>query len=107
MDVPWAYGCHMASRNPILDVPLSEVMRKEIALSLQHVLHIYTVGNFLQAWANPRNHRNIEQLFDTPEQARHAAAVCAAWLGARSAFTPVPMPVLGWWRDDPVPAMAS
>ncbi len=87
-------------KNPILNVSLTEVMRSEIALSLQHVLRIYTVGSFLQAWSNPRNHKSIEQLFDTPQQARHAAAVCAAWLGARSAFAPVPMPVTGWWRKD-------
>ena len=36
-------------RNPILDWPLTTVMRQEIALPLQHVLHVYTVGNFLAA----------------------------------------------------------
>jgi hypothetical protein len=91
------------SRNPILNVPLSQVMRSEIALPLEQVLHIYTVGSFLQAWANPRNHKSIEQVFDTPQQARHAATVCAAWLGARSAFTPLPTPVTGWWRPDERP----
>jgi hypothetical protein len=90
----------MRHKNPILTVPLSEVMRSEIALPLQHVMKIHTVGGFLQHWANPRNHRSIEQIFDSPEQARHAAAVCSAWLGARSAFTPVPLPVGGWWRND-------
>jgi hypothetical protein len=75
-------------------------MRTEIALPLQHVLRIYTVGAFLQAWANPKNHRSIEQVFDTPEQARHAVSVCAAWLGVRSAFTPMPSPATGWWRAD-------
>jgi hypothetical protein len=87
-------------KNPILNVTLNEVMRPEIALPLQHVLRIHTVGGFLQAWSNPKNHRSIEQIFDTPQQARHAAAVCAAWLGARAAFTPVPQPVSGWWRRD-------
>ena len=43
------------SVNPILDVPLTDVMRLEIALPRQQVLHLYTVGAFLQAWANPRN----------------------------------------------------
>ena len=81
--------------NPILNVPLNQVMRSEIALPLQQVLRIYTVGSFLQAWANPRNHKNIERVFDSPQQAQHAASVCAAWLGAESAFARVPNPVVG------------
>ena len=90
----------MRHKNPILSVPLTEVMRPEIALPLQHILRIFTVGGFLRSWANPRNHRSIEQVFDSPEQARHAASVCSAWLGARSAFTPVPELAGGWWRAD-------
>ena len=82
-------------RNPILDLPLSEFMRTEIALPLQHVLKLYTVGSFLNAWRNPKNHRSIEQVFDTPQQARHAVAVCAAWLGVQSlASQPSVSP---WW----------
>ena len=86
------------TKNPVLDVPLNQVMRDQIALPLQHVLQIYTVGGFLKAWKNPRNHRSIEQVFDSPQQARHAAAVCAAWLG-------IPIkaqsnPAMGWWRGD-------
>jgi hypothetical protein len=69
-------------------------------MPLQQVLQLYTVGGFLRAWASPRNQKSIEQLFDTPGQARHAAAVCAAWLGARSAFTPAPSTACGWWRAD-------
>ena len=86
------------SKSPVLDVPLSSVMRPEIALPLQHVLQLYTVGNLLKAWRNPTNHRSIEQVFDSPEQARHAVAVCAAWLGIqiRAAHEPVP----AWWRGD-------
>jgi hypothetical protein len=87
------------SRNAILDLPLGQIMRSEIALPLQQVLQIYTVGNFLKAWRNPRSQRSIEQVFDTPQQARHAVAVCAAWLGieSRAAVGPVPG---GWWLPD-------
>jgi hypothetical protein len=84
-----------SSRNPILDIPLLDVMRYEIALSLRQILNIYTVGNFLSAWGNPRNHRSIEQVFDSPEQAHHAATVCAAWLGIRISVAHDPN--LGWW----------
>src|ERR1700733_6252800 len=88
------------SKNPILSVPLTDVMRSEIALPLQQVLQIYTVGGFLAAWANPKNQKSIEQVFDSPQQARHAATVCAAWLGVRSAFVPAPISLLQWWRTD-------
>jgi hypothetical protein len=93
------------SRNPILDLPLSSVMRSEIALPLQHVLHIYSVGSFLKAWRNPKNQKSIEQVFDSPEQARHAVSVCAAWVGVRSAIT-LPMTV-GWWSDDQTPTLPA
>jgi hypothetical protein len=83
------------AKNPVLDLPLGDVMRSEIALPLQHVLHLYTVGNFLSAWRNPRNHKSIEQVFDSPEQAHHAVAVCAAWLGINGAVGNDPK--LGWW----------
>ena len=86
------------NRNPILDLPLTDVMRQEIALTLQHVLKIYTVGNLLKAWRNPRNQKNIEQVFDSPEQARNAVAICANWLGVRTLATH--KPVDGWWRSD-------
>jgi hypothetical protein len=85
----------MPDRNPILDVPLMDIMRSEIALPLQQMLHLYNVGSFLKAWGNPKNHRSIEQVFDSPEQAHHAAAVCAAWLGVRIAVGHDPN--LGWW----------
>ncbi len=87
------------SKNPVLDLPLSDVMRSEIALPLQHVLKLYNVGSLLNAWRNPKNHRSIEQVFDSPQQARHAIAVCAAWLGVQTLATPNPVPA--WWvRDD-------
>ena len=86
------------SRNPILDLPLSEFMRSEIALPLQHVLKLHTVGSLLNAWRNPKNHRSIEQVFDTPQQARHAIAVCAAWLGVQTLAAPEVVPA--WWHGD-------
>ena len=70
-------------RNPILDLPLTAVMREEIALPLQQLLQINTVGALLVAWRCPSNHESIEDLFDTPQQARNAVAVCATWLGMR------------------------
>lgn len=86
-------------RNPVLDLPLVSVMRSEIALPLQHVLHIATVGSLLRAWRSPKNQESIEQLFDSPEQARHAVATCAAWLGVQTA--PTISLVDAWWhRDD-------
>jgi hypothetical protein len=91
--------CFM-TQNPVLDVPLDQVMRPEIALPLRHVLQIYTVGQFLRSWKNPANHKDIEQLFDTPQQARHAVAVCAAWLGIRSPAQTQPPLLTGWWRND-------
>lgn len=87
------------ARNPVLDLPLNQVMRPEIALTLQHVLQLHTVGSFLKAWRNPKNHKSIEQVFDTPEQARHAANICAAWLGIRTHATHSPL-IGGWWRAD-------
>ena len=71
----------MLDSNPILDVPLTTVLKPEIALSLQQVLRVYTIGNLVDAWHDPRDQRRIEQLFETPDQARHAVSVCATWLG--------------------------
>lgn len=85
-------------KNPVLGVPLTEVMRAEIALPLQQMLHLYTVGNFLSAWRNPKAQKSIEQCFDTPQQARHAAATCAAWLGIPT--PPMVDSVPAWWRRD-------
>jgi hypothetical protein len=87
-------------KNPVLALPLSAVMRMEIALPLQHMLHLYTVGCFLRAWRNPKNHRSIEQVFDSPEQARHAATTCAAWLGIKTQATHESSAPAWWVRDD-------
>lgn len=93
------------SKNPILGVSLSEVMRPEIALPLQQMLHLYTVGQFLSAWRNPKNQKLIEQIFESPQQARHAAATCAAWLGIYAPPTHSPVPA--WWRGDEQVAAAA
>ncbi len=93
------------SKNPILALPLNEVMRAEIALPLQQMLQLYTVGNFLSAWRNPKSQKFIEQVFDSPEQARHAAATCAAWLGVATRPT-MNIPV-AWWRTDELPDIPS
>jgi len=85
-------------KNPILDLPLSTVMRTEIALPLQQMMQIYTVGGFLKAWRSPKNHRTIEQIFDNPQQARHAATTCAAWLGIRTLADH--KPIVPWWNGD-------
>lgn len=102
-----AYGTVMDNK-AILAVPLDKVMRPEIALPLQHVLRIYTVGSFLHAWANPRNHKSIEKVFQSPQQARHAAAVCAAWLGIRVSAAPQTQAIAQWWiSDEPLPGSFS
>lgn len=93
------------AKNPVLELPIDHVMRSEIALPLQHVMKIYTVGQFLNAWRSPRQQRNIEQLFDTPQQARHAASICAAWLGVKTLATPNPVPA--WWAHDVERPVAS
>jgi hypothetical protein len=91
------------ARNPVLDLPLAQVMRSEIAMSLQ-VIQIHTVGSLLHAWRSPKNHRNIEQIFDSPEQARHALATCAAWLGVQTQA--IANPVGAWWAGDGPPMQA-
>jgi len=93
------------SKNPVLDVPLSSVIRPDIALPLEQIMKICTVGSLLRAWRNPRNQRSIEQLFDSPEQARHALQVCAAWLGFESQATHTV--VDAWWRRDDWSGAAS
>ncbi len=73
-------------------------MRSEIALTLQHVLKLHTVGNLLNAWRNQRNHRSIEDVFESPQQARHAVATCTAWLGTSTVADA--NPVTAWWSGD-------
>lgn len=68
-------------------------------MPLQQMHQVYTVGCFLRAWRSPRVQKSIEQLFDSPEQARHAAATCAAWLGFKSPANHDPV-VGGWWNGD-------
>ena len=91
-------------KNPILSLPLSAVMRSEIALPLQHCMSIYTVGCLLKSWRSPRNHKGIERFFDCPEQARHAVATCAAWLGIQTQATHEPVPA--WWVGDALDSAA-
>lgn len=81
-----------------MDLPLIDVLRPEFALPLQHVMRLYTVGNFLRAWKTPKSQRSIEHIFDSPSQARHAAQVCSTWIGNSSA--PTVRPVSAWWRGD-------
>ena len=89
------------SKNLVLDVPLASVIRPDIALPLQHVLKLYTVGSLLKAWRSPKNHRSIEQVFDSPEQARHAVATCATWLGVTTMAHHEVVPA--WWTgNEPV-----
>jgi hypothetical protein len=85
-------------KSPVLELPIGDVMRAEIALPLQHVMKIYTVGHFLNAWRSPRQQKHIERIFESPEQARNAASTCAAWLGVRTPAAPNPVPA--WWTHD-------
>jgi hypothetical protein len=71
----------MLHGDAILDVPLTSVLKPEIALALQQMLRLYTLGNLLEAWHDSREQRRIEQLFDSSEQAHHAVSVCATWVG--------------------------
>jgi hypothetical protein len=95
----------MTNRHPVLDLPLDEVMRSEIALPLQYVLKLHTVGGLLSAWRNPKNHASIERVFDSPQQARHAVATCAAWLGIRTLAQPEM--VQAWWTDEQTPSVVA
>jgi hypothetical protein len=86
------------TKNPILDLPLSQVLRPEIALVLGRAHGVFTVGGFLRAWRSPKKCQQLMSAFDTPAQARHAAATCATWLGVRSpALHTAPAT---WWATD-------
>lgn len=86
--------------HPVLDVPLSDVLRPEIALTLQHLLKLYTVGGFLQAWENPTSQTHIAHMFETAEHAHSAAALCATWAGWTNAALPAASATTGWMRAD-------
>ena len=87
------------AKHPVLGLPLTEVFRPEIALSLQHLMKIYTVGSFLRAWANPAAQAHIQHLFDTAEHANQAAALCATWAGWGFAALPASHAAT-WMRAD-------
>ena len=85
-------------RHPILDLPLTTVIRSEYALQLQHVLKLYTVGNLFGRMDDMESQKSIEDVFDTPEQAHHAITTCAAWLGFKIVAAPGPVP--DWWQRE-------
>lgn len=86
------------NRNPIIRLPLLEVLRPEIALALAQMYGICTIGGFLTAWRIRENRPLIEQVFDSPGQAHNAVATFAAWLGLSP--TPAPMSVKAWWKTE-------
>lgn len=87
------------SRNPLSSLPLREVMPPHVALALQQMLGIHTVGGFLNAWRDANARRLMEHIFDSPQEARAAASACTAWLGgAAVASTQLPC---GWRRTLP------
>ncbi len=87
--------------NSIIMMPLSEVLRSDIALSLRYTMHIHTVGSLVAVWNNRQSRVHVEHLFDSPEQARHAVTTCAAWMGIGEA--PTSVAVSSWWRSDALP----
>jgi len=87
-------------RDAILNLPLTTVIRAEIALPMQ-LLGVYTISQFLTTWRDPAGQDELTAFFDSPQQARHAVAVCANWLGGR--FAPVMQAGFAsqpWWRMD-------
>ena len=82
----------------ILQLPLDRIIKTQYALPLQQVLKLYTVGNLLGAWHSPQVQRSIEDVFDSPEQAHHAVATCACWVGYPTIAAPGP--VSQWWQAD-------
>jgi hypothetical protein len=88
----------MDTKAQILDLPLNEVIRPEIALPLQHMLKIYTVGSFLRAWENPASQPHIAHLFASAAEAHQAVALCATWAG----WSNVALPASNqkWMRAD-------
>lgn len=86
------------AEHPILNLPLGAVLKPQIAVMLGHLMQLHTVGAFLNAWRDADGQRSIEQLFDSPQQARHAVTVCATWLGLRT--RPVHEIAGDWWIGD-------
>lgn len=89
----------MQFNHPVLDVSLADVLRPDIALPLQQLMRIYTVGSFLRAWENPIAQPQIQHLFDSAEHAHSAIALCATWAGWASAALPAGS-AAGWMRAD-------
>lgn len=85
--------------HPVLDVSLMDVLRPDIALPMQHLLKIYTVGSFLRAWENPAAQSRIQHLFDSAEHAHSAATLCATWAGWANAALPADA-TRTWMRAD-------
>jgi hypothetical protein len=89
---PWR--CRRSSSSNVAEPDprsaLNNVMRGENRADVcSTFLQIYTVGNFLSAWRSPKNQKSIEQVFDSPQQARHAgrSVRCHGWASARMAAT--------------------
>jgi hypothetical protein len=80
-----------------MSIPLQSVIKPQIAIMLQQLLGLHTVGAFLNAWRDDEMQRHIEQLFDSPAQARQAITVCATWLGLRA--RPVQDLPGCWWNS--------
>lgn len=70
-----------APDHPVLDVPLTDVLRADIALPIQQLLRIYTIGSLLRAWSDPLSQMQIRNLFDSAEHAQLAVSLCATWAG--------------------------
>jgi len=86
-------------RDSIFRLPLTQVLRLEIALGLQKLYDLYTIGGFLLAWREPQNRRYLEAVFDSPEQAHNAVATFAAWLSV--GLPPAALSVEAWWPSGP------
>lgn len=82
--------------NAVVNLPLESVIRTDIAVPLRRVLGIYTVGDLILAWNNPRSRGRVARLFDSAVQAQHAAATCASWINPHQ----VPPTVAdgSWWK---------
>jgi hypothetical protein len=94
----------MFTPHPVGSVLLSEFMKPEIALILTRVHQIATVGNFLDAWRNPKKRRELVECFDTSDQAACAAQVMMTWFRDPSTPSSVPLQgesiILDWYMSD-------